>query len=67
MSSTTSQAARAKQSVTLTWDKPGTQPPVFVAAAFAAWQPFEMESTQKEDGNLIFTKTFHDVEEGVYE
>jgi len=48
------------------FQKPGTQPPVYVAGSFSnpPWQPHQMEATQRDDGEYIFTKSWP-VEEGV--
>jgi hypothetical protein len=42
----------------ITYTKPGTQPPVFVAGTFSdpPWQPHEMESFLQDDGEHIFRK-----------
>ena len=45
--------------VTITYAKPGTQPPLFVAGTFSdpQWEPQEMNCTTDEDGNHVFVKT----------
>jgi len=47
-----------KVPVTITYQKPGTQPPVFVAGTFSepAWQPHEMEHATDEAGEQVFKK-----------
>ncbi|KAK4123742.1 hypothetical protein N657DRAFT_680884 [Parathielavia appendiculata] len=44
--------------VVITYHKPGTQPPIYVAGTFSnpPWQPYEMERTRRDDGNYDFTK-----------
>ncbi len=47
--------------VVITYHKPGTQPPLFVAGTFSdpQWQPHEMEHTVREDGEYNFKKEVH--------
>ena len=47
--------------VVITYHKPGTQPPLFVAGTFSdpKWQPCEMEHTVREDGEYDFKKEVH--------
>ncbi|KAK1751718.1 hypothetical protein QBC47DRAFT_74523 [Echria macrotheca] len=42
----------------ITYTKPGTQPPIFVAGTFSdpAWEPYEMEYEKGEDGEYTFKK-----------
>lgn len=42
----------------ITYHKPGTQPPLFVAGTFShpPWQPYEMEHSTREDGEFDFKK-----------
>ncbi|ETS80625.1 hypothetical protein PFICI_08154 [Pestalotiopsis fici W106-1] len=49
----------AQRQVVLTYQKPGTNPPVFVAGTFSnpPWQPQEMDSSVDEHGNHTFEKT----------
>ncbi|KXJ94498.1 hypothetical protein Micbo1qcDRAFT_193650 [Microdochium bolleyi] len=49
-----------------TYQKPGTQPPVYIAGTFSdpPWQPHEMEAAQNDDGEYLFTKSWP-VEGGV--
>lgn len=46
-------------SVALTYRRPGTRPPIFVAGTFTEppWTPQEMECTADENGEMIFSKT----------
>ncbi|KAJ1335369.1 Glycogen recognition site of AMP-activated protein kinase [Microdochium nivale] len=48
------------------FQRPGTQPPVFIAGSFSnpPWQPHEMTANQKDDGDYEFTKSWP-VEQGV--
>ena len=52
-----SPAALATAAQTITYRKPGTQPPVFLAGSFTdpQWVPREMEYTQDEDGEYKYT------------
>ncbi|KAK1996756.1 hypothetical protein LX36DRAFT_579835 [Colletotrichum falcatum] len=45
-------------SVTITYKKPGTQPPIFVAGSFSdpQWQPQEMQFTTEDGGEHTFHK-----------
>ncbi|OHW91566.1 pt repeat family protein [Colletotrichum incanum] len=45
-------------SVTITYKKPGTQPPIFVAGSFSdpEWQPQEMQFTTEDGGEHTFYK-----------
>jgi hypothetical protein len=42
----------------ITFHKPGTQPPVYVAGTFSQppWQPHQMDCTAREDGEYDFKK-----------
>lgn len=42
----------------ITYHKPGTQPPLYVAGTFSdpPWQPFEMDHTTRADGEYDFKK-----------
>lgn len=44
--------------VVITYHKPGTRPPIYVAGTFSdpPWQPLEMEHTMREDGEHEFKK-----------
>lgn len=44
--------------VTITYQKPGTKPPIYVAGTFSdpAWQPEEMEYYLNSDGEHVFKK-----------
>ncbi|KAK4106586.1 hypothetical protein N658DRAFT_503018 [Parathielavia hyrcaniae] len=44
--------------VVITYHKPGTRPPIYVAGTFSSppWQPYEMERTRREDAEYDFTK-----------
>lgn len=46
-------------SVTITYKKPGTQPPLFVAGSFSdpQWQPQEMQFTTEDGGEHTFHKS----------
>lgn len=48
----------ARVPVVITYYKPGTRPPIFVAGTFSdpPWQPQEMEHTAREDGEHDFKK-----------
>lgn len=50
--------AAARIPAVITYRKPGTQPPLYVAGTFSdpPWQPYEMDYTTREDGELEFTK-----------
>ncbi|KAF2836656.1 hypothetical protein M501DRAFT_986943 [Patellaria atrata CBS 101060] len=58
-------------SVTLSFTNPGTQPPVYVATSLSSppWEVLEMavEEQRMHNGDLIFTRTFHDVKDGDYQ
>ena len=43
----------------LTYRRPGTRPPIFVAGSFTdpPWTPQEMEFTADENGEMTFTMT----------
>lgn len=58
--------ADSKVNAKFAFQRPGTQPPVYVAGSFSnpPWQPHQMEATQRDDGEYIFTKSWP-VEEGV--
>lgn len=49
----------ARPSVTITYERQGTTPPIFVAGSFTepAWQPVELDH-QKVDKEYIFSKAF---------
>ena len=53
--------ASTKVPITISYNKPGTQPPVYVAGSYSEpqWQPEEMEAAADEQGNYIFKKEFH--------
>ena len=55
--------ARKKSAVVVTYSKPGTQPPIYLAGSFSEWQPQEMQCTADELGEYRFTKEV-EVEEG---
>jgi hypothetical protein len=42
----------------ITYHKPGTQPPLYVAGTFSdpPWQPYEMDYTTQGDGDYTFKK-----------
>ncbi|KAK2011442.1 hypothetical protein LZ32DRAFT_606454 [Colletotrichum eremochloae] len=46
-------------SVTITYKKPGTQPPIFIAGSFSdpQWQPQEMQFTTEDGGEHTFHKS----------
>lgn len=46
---------------TITYRKPGTKPPVFLAGSFSEpqWVPREMEYTQDPDGEYKYTSEIH--------
>ncbi|RKU40280.1 hypothetical protein DL546_000218 [Coniochaeta pulveracea] len=48
----------AKTTITITYRRPGTQPPIFVAGEFSdpPWTPQEMDYTTDEDGEHTFKK-----------
>ncbi|KAG0647618.1 hypothetical protein D0Z07_6849 [Hyphodiscus hymeniophilus] len=62
MSSSSDHAARRKSTVEISYSKPGTKPPIYVAGSFCDWQPQEMQYTD-EQGEYRFTKAV-EVEEG---
>ncbi|KAK4190341.1 hypothetical protein QBC35DRAFT_378029 [Podospora australis] len=45
-------------SAEITYQKPGTQPPIFVAGTFSdpPWHPYEMDYVLREDGEHLFRK-----------
>lgn len=43
--------------IAITYHKPGTEPPLFVAGSFSAWEAQEMDCTTDEDGKHVFVKT----------
>ncbi|ROT35709.1 hypothetical protein SODALDRAFT_320235 [Sodiomyces alkalinus F11] len=51
----------SKVSVTVTFQKPGTRPPLFIAGTFSdpPWEPQEMHPTTDDGGEYIFTKSIH--------
>ncbi|KAL2752522.1 hypothetical protein ACRALDRAFT_2029739 [Sodiomyces alcalophilus JCM 7366] len=53
--------AVSKVPATVTFQKPGTQPPLFIAGSFSdpPWEPQEMPFTTDEAGEHVFTKTIH--------
>ncbi|KAM0286297.1 hypothetical protein ACHAQH_001028 [Verticillium albo-atrum] len=53
--------ATSKVPITLTYRKPGTQPPLFVAGTFSdpQWEAQEMQVTTGEDGEHTFFKPLH--------
>jgi hypothetical protein len=50
--------ASTQASAVITYHKPGTQPPLYVAGTFSnpPWQPHEMDRTAREDGEYDFKK-----------
>jgi hypothetical protein len=44
--------------VVITYHKPGTRPPLYVAGTFSdpPWQPYEMDHSAREDGEYDFKK-----------
>jgi hypothetical protein len=44
--------------VAITFHRPGTQPPLYIAGTFSnpPWQPHEMDHTVREDGEYDFKK-----------
>jgi hypothetical protein len=44
--------------ITITYQKPGTQPPIFVAGTFSdpEWEPQEMDYTTDAQGEHVFKK-----------
>jgi hypothetical protein len=48
----------AKTTITVTYRRPGTQPPIFIAGEFSdpPWNPQEMDYTTDEDGEHTFKK-----------
>ncbi|KAI1502766.1 hypothetical protein F5X99DRAFT_378410 [Biscogniauxia marginata] len=50
--------ASSKVPVTFTFQKDGTQPPVYIAGSFSdpSWQPQEMDASMDQQGEYIFTK-----------
>ncbi|KAK4242604.1 hypothetical protein C8A03DRAFT_29199 [Achaetomium macrosporum] len=50
--------ATARIPAVITYHKPGTRPPVYVAGTFSEppWQPHEMDCMTREDGEYDFTK-----------
>ncbi|KAL9945527.1 hypothetical protein D7B24_005831 [Verticillium nonalfalfae] len=53
--------AVSKIPITLTYRKPGTQPPLFVAGTFSnpQWEAQEMQVTTGDDGEHTFSKPLH--------
>ncbi|KAK4149254.1 hypothetical protein C8A00DRAFT_38146 [Chaetomidium leptoderma] len=47
--------------ISITYRKPGTQPPLYVAGTFSdpPWQPYEMDHVALEDGEFEFKKEVH--------
>ena len=52
-----------KTSTTISYSRPGTQPPIYLAGSFFHWQPQEMQRTVDKQGEYTFTKEV-EVEEG---
>ncbi|KAH6687180.1 hypothetical protein F5X68DRAFT_152660 [Plectosphaerella plurivora] len=50
-------ADHSKIPIAITYHKPGTEPPLFVAGSFSNWEPQEMDCTTDEDGKHVFVKT----------
>ncbi|KAK3906329.1 hypothetical protein C8A05DRAFT_11915 [Staphylotrichum tortipilum] len=50
--------ASTQASAVITYHKPGTRPPLYVAGTFSnpPWQPCKMDSTAREDGEYDFKK-----------
>lgn len=46
----------APQTVTVRYSKPGTQPPIYLAGSFSAWQPEEMQYTTDANNEHEFYK-----------
>ncbi len=63
MSSTTKSVVPGKSAITISYSKPGTQPPIYLAGSFFNWQPQEMEHTVDEKEEYKFTKQV-EVKEG---
>jgi hypothetical protein len=57
----------ANSTVTITYERPGTTPPIFVAGSFteSAWQPIELDHQQVND-EYLFSKTF-DITPGTHQ
>lgn len=57
-----------KSHIRLSYSSPGLCPPVYVITSMSepAWEPVEMNFTQKEDGHFDFYKEF-DPEEGQHQ
>ncbi|KAL2128008.1 hypothetical protein VTI74DRAFT_9854 [Chaetomium olivicolor] len=53
--------ASAQIPVVISYHKPGTRPPLYVAGTFSEppWQPFEMDYITREDGEYDFRKEIH--------
>lgn len=53
--------AQTLASTTITYHKPGTRPPLYVAGTFSdpPWQPQEMDHTARDDGEYDFRKEIH--------
>lgn len=50
-----------KSSTYIHYEKPGTQPPIYVAGTFSEppWHPYEMDYTTDADGEHVFKKEIH--------
>lgn len=57
--------ADTKTSVVITYSKPGTAPPIYLAGSFpeSGWQPREMEYKNVSNDHYVFSKAV-EVEEG---
>ena len=57
----------ANSTITITYERPGTTPPIFVAGSFTqpAWQPIELDA-HKVNEEYVFSKTF-DVPPGTHQ
>ncbi|TKA77413.1 hypothetical protein B0A49_03495 [Cryomyces minteri] len=56
------------QTVKITYAHPGTKPPVYIITSLGSpqWEPTEMQYSPK-DGELEFSKSFENVDEGEYQ
>lgn len=61
--------APIKTPLTVTYRKPGTKPPVFVAGSFTEpqWQPEKMRPLRDADGEYTFSREVEVVSGGTYE
>jgi hypothetical protein len=63
MSSTMERTMPRKSTITISYSKLGTKPPIYLAGSFCNWQPQEMQHTVDEQGEYKFTEVV-EVEEG---